>query len=459
MKSNHILLLLASLLALLVFQGFQCASAEFTGAKVQIQQKNFAEAKRLLEAEVQKNPTNDEAWYLLGLLRADDEEFEGMNEAFTRANELTDKHTVAIQQTRYNAWGQLVNSGVQYLDKASPESTMYYDMAAEEFRKAGRAWPDTSLTYRYLGYAYNNKGNYDKALEAFQQAWSMGKDYESLKRIGRIYLLRADELKTSFETDNVESLDLLRKLSEVKKNARRDDVVQYIGQPDERKRGPRSTKIETWIYKAYNLEVTIDDAKVTATKYTKPFTPNIDSASYRRSMEQYALAINSFQTAREVDHRDKETLNLVLRAYIESDRLAEATKTFQEAVDDEPENKLNRYVLGVLYRTLGRYQEAIDQFAKAIELDTEYADAIFELGATYYNWGVEILREAEDRRETTTAHKDKFRAALPYMERVSKLKADDPAVWETLGTIYAQLDRQDEAIAAFNKADAIRAGK
>ncbi|MBM4169320.1 MAG: tetratricopeptide repeat protein [Ignavibacteria bacterium] len=459
MKSKHILLILASFLALLVFQGFQCASAEFTGAKVQIQQKNFAEAKRLLEIEVQKNPMNDEAWYLLGLLRADDEEYEGMNEAFNKANELTDKHAVNIQQTRYNTWGQLINAGVQYLDKASPESTMYYDTAAEEFTKATRAWPDTSLTYRYLGYAYNNKGDFDKALEVFRQAWSLGKDYESLKRIGRIHLLRADESKTKFETTNVDALDLSRKLGEVRRHARREDVIQFIGQPDERKRGPRGTKIETWIYKAYNLEVTIDDTKVSATKYTAPFTPKIDSTDYRRAMEQYAQAVNAFETARESDPKDKETLNLLLRAYIESQRISEATRTFQVAVDDEPDNKLNRYVLGVLYRTMGRYEEAINQFVKAAELDPEYADAIFELGATYYNWGVEILREAEDRREVTTAHKEKFRSALPHMEKVSKLKADDPAVWETLGTIYAQLDRQDDAIAAFNRADAIRAGK
>ncbi len=459
MKSNHILLILASLLALLVFQGFQCASAEFTGAKVQIQQKNFAEAKRLLEAEVQKNPMNDEAWYLLGLLRADDEEFEGMNEAFNKANELTDKHATNIQQTRYNTWGQLINSGVQYLDRASPESTMYYDMAAAEFKKASRAWPDTALTYRYLGYSYNNKGDFDQAIEAFRQAWSLGKDFESLKRMGRIYLLRADELKTKFESTNVEALDLSRKLSEIRRHTRREDVIQYIGQPDERKRGPRGTKIETWVYKAYNLEVTIDDTKVSATKYSKPFAPKIDSTDYRRSMEQYAMAVNAFETARESDPKDKETLNLLLRVYIESERIGEATRTFQVAVDDEPDNKLNRYVLGVLYRTMGRYQEAIDQFMSAIRLDPEYVDAIFEVGATYYNWGVEILRDAEDRRETTTLHKEKFRSALPHMEKVSKLKADDLAVWETLGTIYAQLDRQDDAIAAFNKADAIRAGK
>lgn len=459
MKSKYVFLILGSLLSLLIFQGFQCASAEFTGAKVQIQQKNFPEAKRLLETEVKKNPANEEAWYLLGLLRSDDEEYEGMNEAFDKALAISNKYADNIKQTRYTNWGQHVNKGVQFLDIASPDSAEYYDKALKEFRNAVRAWPDTSLSYRYIGFAYSNKGDFDQALNAFREAWSMGQDLEALKRIGRIYIVRGDEFKTKFETDNADQIDLLGKLGEVKKNTRRSDIVMYIGQPDERKKGPRGTKRETWLYKAYNLEVNIDDEKVVSVNYTKSYDPKIDSTSYQQALAEYAHAVNALETARDVDQRDKETLNLLLRAYVESNRIAEATKAFMVAVNDEPDNKLNRYVLGVLLRTMGKYQEAIDQFSMAYELDSTYADAVFDLGATYYNWGVEILGGAEDRGVTTKEHKELFKKALPYMKKVSEMKLDDATIWETLGTIYAQLDMQTEAIAAFDKADKIRQGK
>jgi hypothetical protein len=46
--------------------GFQCGSPEFSGAKLRIQQKDYKGAINLLEKEVQKNPTNEEAWFLLG---------------------------------------------------------------------------------------------------------------------------------------------------------------------------------------------------------------------------------------------------------------------------------------------------------------------------------------------------------------------------------------------------------
>ena len=52
MKSNFFYLFFALLLAGLLIQGFQCGSPEFTGAKVQEQNKNYSEAAKLYEKEV-----------------------------------------------------------------------------------------------------------------------------------------------------------------------------------------------------------------------------------------------------------------------------------------------------------------------------------------------------------------------------------------------------------------------
>ena len=49
--------------------------------------------------------------------------------------------------------------------------------------------------------------------------------------------------------------------------------------------------------------------------------------------------------------------------------------------------------------------------------------------------------------------------ALPHIEKVAEQKPDDPTVWETLGTIYAQLAMQEKAVKAFDTADKIRGKK
>jgi Flp pilus assembly protein TadD len=45
------------------------------------------------------------------------------------------------------------------------------------------------------------------------------------------------------------------------------------------------------------------------------------------------------------------------------------------------------------------------------------------------------------------------------MLKVLEHKPNDPMVWETLGTIYAQIGDKDKAMDAFNKADELRKPK
>ena len=43
--------------------------------------------------------------------------------------------------------------------------------------------------------------------------------------------------------------------------------------------------------------------------------------------------------------------------------------------------------LGVVYRRLGRYQEAVEAFKQAIRLKPDYANAHYNLGVTYFLLG------------------------------------------------------------------------
>ena len=459
MKPYAVVLRVFTLLALVLMQGFQCASSEFTGAKLKMTQKNYKEAKRLLEIEVQKNPGNDEAWYLLGALCSEDQEYVRMNEAFDSALQLSDKHATDIRNVKFNRWGIHLNSGVRALERATPESTIYFDEAIEEFNKAAAASPDTSLTYRYLGYAYNNKGEYEGALKAFGTAWEKGKDSESLKRTARIYIFLGDRYKTAFETENADNLKAVRNLAGVRRNSVRSDVIAALGAPDNIRRGARGTKKETLVYTRYNLTLEMDNNKVVSKTFSPPYKPAIDSSKHLLAMRQYNDAISLLQQGKSVLADDIEVLNILLQAYVQSDRIKEAIGEYEQVTRANPDNKVNHYILGVLYRSATDYKAAVAEFQRAYQLDPNYSDALFDLGATYYNWGVEIMRAADEKGEATQEHKEKFKEALPYIERVSQEKPEDVLVWETLGTIYAQLGMQEKAIKAFDQADKLRSNK
>lgn len=458
MKANFLHWIILVVLSSMMFQGYQCGSTEMTSAKLYIQQKNYDAAIKNLEGEVQKNPGNEEAWYLLGGLRADKMDYPGMNFAFRQALQLSDKHAAEIRGIRYNKWGVHLNNGVSYLERASADSSMLFEKSLEEFQKASIAWPDTALTFRYLGYAYNNKGDYPNALKAFEQAWEKGKDVESLKRAGRIYLQWAYDHKSKFEADNAGKLKTLKDLDDVKKGSSKNDVMRTLGAPDDVRKGARGTKKEEWTYKNYNMRLSIDGDKVTAKTFTSPYKSTVDSAEYRLAMKEFDNAIQALELVKDAEPDDNENLNFLLRAYVESGKIKEAIKTYQQAAKNDPNNKQVHYLLGVLYRTDGDFTKSILEFEEAQKIDPNFVDAIFDLGATYYNWGVDIIKAANDKGEDTEEYKDKFKKALPYMEKVSEMKKDDPTVWETLGTMYARLGQSAKAKNAFEKADKIRKG-
>jgi len=458
MKYHATPLIILAAVASLLFVGYQCGSPEFTGAKVHIQQRNFKEAARLLEIEVQKNPQNEEAWFFLGGLKADQGDLAGMNKAFEAALKISPKHVAEIRAMRYNQWGQNLNAGVSYLERATSDSAQYYEKSIHSFHQAIAAWPDTSLTYRYLGYVYNNKGDYDNALEAFKKAWDMGKDLESIKRAGAIYLIKGDVHKGKFEDSNALALKTLKNLEEAKRAGSKDKVKEFLGVPDETKKGPKNSTKEDWIYKAYQLTISFDGDKVLERKFGQPaYKPAIDSTEHALAQAQYDKAVATLEIARKADPKDNETLQRLLKGYVESNRIEPAVREFEKVVAGDTTNaKTNRFILGVLYRTIGRYDDAIGQFKEATKMDPNDCEIMFDIAATYYNWGVDMIKTSDEKNEQSDAYKAKFQAALPYMEKVAECKKEDANIWETMGTIYARLGQQDKAMKAFDQADKIR---
>ena len=458
MKRLFSTLAVIAVLSLVVFQGFQCGSPEFTGAKLQIQQKNYPEAVRLLEAEVAKNPSNAEAWYLLGYIQSEQNNVEGMDRAFSEAQKLSQEHAAEIKSIRQYQWGRHLNAGVGFLEKGSPDSLEYFTQALAEFKTAAVAWPDTSLTHRYIGYAYANAGKDDEAIAAYTKAWQIGKDLDAYKRVALIHINRGNDYKTKFEAENSEMLKVNASLGSIRKNMPKDELVRALGGPDQIRKGARNTKQEGYLYNKYNLTVNLDNDKVVSTTYSRPYVPSIDSTNYKKALKEYTAAITMLTEARDYSPKDNETLRLLLQAYVGADQIEPAIKEFRKELASDPNNAMNHYILGVLLRSAGDFKGAAEEFQASYTLDATNTDALFDLGATYYNWGVDVLRKAEEKGETTTLHKEKFQLALPHMEKYSELKPDEARVWETLGTIYAQLGMQEKAIQAFDKSDKLRQG-
>ena len=139
----------AVLLAALVYvatTGFQCGSAETTSAKLYMQQKQWQKAEESLRKEIAKNDKNEEAWYLLGAVRLELKNYDGMNEAYARALALGDAHKNEIVHNRLSIWGAMYNQGVGFYNRGK-DTTAYYDSAMTCFTTAIAMEPDSPGTY------------------------------------------------------------------------------------------------------------------------------------------------------------------------------------------------------------------------------------------------------------------------------------------------------------------------
>ena len=456
MKQNLILAAICTCLTALIFMGFECNATDYSLAQQYVNKKDNDKALPLLEKETKMNPTNADAWYLLGRLRGDKGDYTGMNADFDSTLKYSKVHENDIRTVRYAFWGIHLNAGAAYLHRANGDSAQYYRLAIDEFSRALAAKPDTAFTYEFLSSAYYSKGDIDSALIMFTIPWTKFQDAELYKQAGKIYLNRGTDKKNKFDTTNAELLNIQKVLVRAQKRTTRDEIVQTLGLADAAKKD-KKTKKEEWTYNKYDLTVTIDKDFAVV---TKPYHLPIDSTYYHAALLEFDKAVEIFEAIKAKVPKDNENLNLLLQAYVYADRMTEATKAFKLAVDNDPGNKTNHYILGILYKTIYDYASAVSEFETALKIDPAFNDAIYELGATYYNWGVDLHRKSQDAKEGETFdYKSKFQSALPYIEKMTEIKPKDAAIWQTLGTIYLQLGQSEKAQKALDQVDAIRNGK
>ena len=184
--------------------------------------------------------------------------------------------------------------------------------------------------------------------------------------------------------------------------------MNAFGAPDSKKKDPKNAKKEDWVYNKYGITLTMEGAKVVGKKIGKSYDIKIDSTKYNEAIIDFNKAVDVFEAVKVKYPKDNQNLNLLLQAYYEANRSVEATKAFKLAVENEPGNKMNHYILGLLYRSVNDYNEAIAEFNEAIRIDPNFSDAFYDIGATYYNWGVKMKKTSQENGDESEEYKTKF---------------------------------------------------
>ncbi len=168
------------------------------------------------------------------------------------------------------------------------------------------------------------------------------------------------------------------------------------------------------------------------------------------TMQDSSKMEQNLQTGFEKYPEDDRLLTQLINYYLETKQNDRAMDYLDEAVKTNPENPTYYYARGVLYDQNQKYKEAKEDYKKALELDEDYFDALFNLGVIYYNQAIEQMNvaNAETDHAKFQAEKAKadslFKASLPYMQKAHEAKPDQSEVLESLKGLYYRFEMNDK---------------
>ncbi len=200
-------------------------------------------------------------------------------------------------------------------------------------------------------------------------------------------------------------------------------------------------------YNAENYDKAIEYYEQAAeTGYNEARTYSLIANAYQLNKDTIG-ALEALQEGFEKYPEDNTVLTSMIQIYLDMDKTEDAMRYLDLAIEREPDNATYHFAKGTLHEKLGETDQAIEAYEDAIELDDTFFNAYYNLGALYYNQGVQQIEVANavptNKNEEYEAELKKadewFEKALPYMERCYELRPDDTMTKESLKNLYYRL--------------------
>ncbi|MEN0006856.1 MAG: hypothetical protein AAF798_22070, partial [Bacteroidota bacterium] len=184
---------------------------------------------------------------------------------------------------------------------------------------------------------------------------------------------------------------------------------------------------------------------------------------YDSGMEK---AYTYLKTGRDKYPEDISLLFAEINHYLTTGRLDELIGKLKKAIDKEPDNKSLYSTLGNVYDNLYQkeytagnvekaneyFNSALEYYNKATEKDPTFVDAIYSIGALYYNKAASMTQElnklADDYSKEGLKKYDakkaemfaQFDEALPWFKKAESLNPNDINTLIALKEIFARKD-------------------
>jgi tetratricopeptide (TPR) repeat protein len=152
----------------------------------------------------------------------------------------------------------------------------------------------------------------------------------------------------------------------------------------------------------------------------------------------------------EVYNGYERILTQLINYYLETKQNDMAYDYLNKAIESDEANPSYYYARGVLNDNSKEFDAALADYKKCLEIDSEFFNALYNLGVMYFNKGVEQMQEANDERDFKKFEQKKkiaeatFKESLPYFEKCLAINDKEPAVLENLKTLYYRFEMNNK---------------
>ena len=171
------------------------------------------------------------------------------------------------------------------------------------------------------------------------------------------------------------------------------------------------------------------------------------------------MAMQMINAGLEKDPSNGQLILEKVNAYLKEGKGAEAIEDLDKLKELDPNNASLYFVLGTIYgdeeKEVYDADKAVENYTRAIEINPDYFDAIYNLGALYITMSNKLKAQANDITGFSKAEIEQYnkligdaeellRTGLPYVKQAYEAQPT-PEVKNVLKTMYVQLKMNEEA--------------
>jgi tetratricopeptide (TPR) repeat protein len=156
------------------------------------------------------------------------------------------------------------------------------------------------------------------------------------------------------------------------------------------------------------------------------------------------------------------TINFQLAdLYLKSNNPDEALKYLKIAKEQDPENYSLWFATGITYLNQNKFDLAIVELTRALEIKSDLPETHYALGASYINKAAEMFIKANDIMDVNKYEvaineaNAVYAKALPYMQKAYELNPNDIYTMQSLKELYYRLKMTNEYNEIKAKIDAL----